>query len=349
MKLVFVHLNGKIPVFLEENIRRARILFPDKEVYLGINTPQNLEFDENVKLIEFDASTNNQLFEDHALNSDFRNGFWQISIERILLLAKIHEKFPNESLLHIESDVILSSLFPFEKVDSLQKIHWLNFNNNLDVGALIYSPNLEKTKFLTNSIIDLMKQNKSLTDMSALRIVRQKYPTHVDLFPSSVSDESFNNFKVIFDGAIYGMWLFGQDPRNHFGFLRRFLNLRESRIVLERRNFRYFSDQVFFIFDDESNSEKYPIVNFHIHCKDPKIFNTDGIFLQKRIAQVEKRINAPVFYPHIFINLLRSAKESNSLLTFFSHFPVIRVVALHPLIRKFWRMIKSMKSNGCGD
>jgi hypothetical protein len=82
--------------------------------------------------------------------------------------------------------------------------------------------------------------------------------------------ENFALFNGIFDSAPLGMWLLGQDPRNHLGRIVRYRELPESYIQPQ---------QVQINFDETKNTlyinSQVPIFNLHVHSKEVKYFG-DG-------------------------------------------------------------------------
>jgi len=328
LKIVFVYLNSSFPAYLIENIRRTHNLFPDLEIYLVGNI--QLEPDDlpvtfiRVNTIQFEKD-----FDNHSLDRHFRSGFWQSSIMRLLILEEVHANFPDNPILHIESDVLLMSNFPINLFENSSKSAWNNFNESSDVGALVFSPNLSETSYLVSTLRTIIREDPRITDMTALFRARQLSPDRFLILPSSYTDANFSNFPFIFDGAILGMWLFGQDPRNHYGGQPRFRNLPESKYTVRRGGFFISSDGCLMLRERDKIS---PVVSLHIHCKDVRLFHLRNDLFRSRIIESSKYFVTPIFLPRVFISLLVQSIKHREFLGFAFNFPLFG--RLFKLIRK---------------
>ena len=327
-------MNTEIPPHLLENLRRTQTLFPKHEVFLITNFSINLPADLRVKIFQVGINDFVSDFEAHEWDSSFRNGFWQASFMRILVLKTFHDRYPSDSILHVESDVILLPQFPFESISKLTKLHWNSFGNKADVGALIYSPSSTETAFLVSSLRLHLKVNPRATDMTALFAIRQENSDRCNVLPTSPLDQSFSSLPFIFDGAILGMWLFGQDPRNHYGYQPRFRNLSESFYALTRHSVRVHETGSLNFLECGVTA---PIATLHIHCKDKRLFLQDGELLNRRIRQASKVLHLPLFRPTVLRELFVDALRERRLKGFIYNLPI-----LGKLIRLFRFMIKAI-------
>jgi hypothetical protein len=320
LRVVFVHLNTEFPKHLIANCYRMKRLFPDIDLHLIHNTEAALPNELGITIHKVDISRYELDFKNHKWSVEFRSGFWQSSLLRILVLEQFHELFPMDSILHVESDVILMSDFPFDRISQLDLPYWNSFGNEADVAALIYSPTIVHTKLLVASLRNAVKLNHDLTDMTALNFVRKENPKIFKLFPTSYLDESFNTIPFIFDGAILGMWLFGQDPRNHYGFQPRFLNLDESHYNIFKGTI-FLNNAGVLTLREKSNVSQ--IVSLHLHCKDTRLFEIDSALFKRRIRSASKKIHMVLFRPGVFLNLAIGAVRGNDLKGFFYNFPLL--------------------------
>jgi len=332
--VVFVYLNVDPPKYLLENLRRINFYFSHLEILYVTNIEVNIPEDINAKIIKIDTRKYNDSFTSHSLSKSFRNGFWQASLLRLLVLQDIHELFPDTSILHFEADVLVMPDFPLEKISMVEKLMWMEFNNELDVGAILYSPTKAHTIMLCNFILKDLNKNDSLTDMRTLSNFRHVHPAEVVLFPSHRTDELFLFFECLFDGAIYGMWLLGQDQRNHFGKLLRFRDLEESNIKVGDSSF-LMQDNVLWLVNKKF--EPLRLVNLHVHCKDSRIFAPKNEFLGRRVLESRAIIRVPVFSLKILVELLVAAFHARQLLSTLSFFPVIGRV-----LRIAWRIFRRL-------
>ena len=317
-----------------ENLRRTQSLFPKHEVFLITNFSSSLPPDLSVRIFQVGVNDFAHDFGAHEWDSNFRNGFWQTSLMRILVLKTFHDRYPNEPILHVESDVILLPAFPFEPISRLSELFWNSFGDKADVAALIYSPNSIETSFLVSSLRLHLKANPRATDMTALFAIRQENPVRCRVLPTSPLDQSFSSLPYVFDGAILGMWLFGQDPRNHYGYQPRFRNLSESFYTLTRRSVKVdeIGSPYFF-----QNGIIAPIASLHIHCKDKRLFIKGGELLTRRILQASKVLHLPLFRPEVLKALFVCALREKQLKGFIYNFPI-----LGKLLRLFRFFIKTM-------
>jgi hypothetical protein len=141
-------------------------------------------------------------------------------------------------------------------------------------------------------------EDGSLTDMTLLSTFARKYPDLVCYLPVSAgsNDDSlrfdvrnstealqlgrnFVIFEGIFDSAPLGMWLLGQDPRNHLGRILRFRNLPESFIQAQAIGFEFNSDLKIL-----TTKSQIPIFNLHVHSKELKYFKS------KRCKAIERKV-----------------------------------------------------------
>jgi len=335
--LVFVHLNTALPDFLIANIRRTRQLFPDLSICLASNIDQAYPHELDIDFKKVNSSKFARDLSSHSWDRNFRSGFWQTSILRILILDEIHSLYVDKLLLHIESDVMLSNFFPFEILSEEKKILWCSFGPNVDVGALIFSPSPKQTSFLVKNLRHEIVEDSRLTDMTGLYRVRIKNPNFIGIFPSSEGDTRFDGFQCIFDGAALGMWLFGEDTRNHFGFLRRFRNLSGSFTI-------YRKGDIFFDLNGDLScrnlSRPARVASVHVHSKDVRLFELGSGLYNKRVKQSQRRFNLPVFEFDTFVSLFKQAQSEGNLKAFIYYFPFFGVV-----IRKLHLVIKSLSRN----
>jgi hypothetical protein len=153
--------------------------------------------------------------------------------------------------------------------------------------------------------------------MTLLSRIFRKLNSNVSFFPIAESSKSklfsdktsneakvdlalrYDEFEGIFDSAPVGMWLLGQDPRNHKGNLRRFIDLEESFIQ---------PGAVSFIWDEEdylqiiSNGRRFSLFNLHIHSKELKYFGTSWErHLQKAVQESQSQKKKSKLLINIFV------------------------------------------------
>lgn len=320
LTFVIVYLNSPPPEYTLENMRRLNRMFPNTKLVYVTNIPTVLPANINAMIFELPTEKYQSAFAAHSFNKSFRNGFWQTSLLRLIILPEIHAKLDGGPILHLEADVMLMPNFPLSGFIKSRKLMWTAFNSEVDVAALLYSPSLEATEFFSLKLLEMLALDPTLTDMKALARFREQFADKVTLLPSSDSDPTYHDFQCLFDGAIFGMWLLGQDQRNHFGRLVRFRDLQESKYKIGEKVVTYRDGNLRLSVDGESS---IPLVNLHVHCKDPRIFDMGDKLLKKRVKQSQYRFTLPIFSTKIFLELLLAAVKMGEVKSFLLHFPVI--------------------------
>lgn len=320
LSFVIVYLNSPPPEYALQNMRRLNKLFPKTNLVYVTNIPTALPTDIDAMIFEISTEKYQPAFETYSFSKSFRNGFWQSSLLRLIILSEIHAKLEGGPILHLEADVLLMPDFPLNRFIKSRKLMWTAFNSEIDVAALLYSPSLEATEFFSLRLLEMLALDSALTDMKALARFREQFSDKVALLPSSESDLTYDDFLCLFDGAIFGMWLLGQDQRNHFGRLVRFRDLQESKYRIGEKTVLYRDRSLRLSTDGESS---IPLVNLHVHCKDPRIFKIDDRVLKNRVRQSRSCFTLPIFSAKIFLELLLTAIKMGDLKSFVLHFPVI--------------------------
>ena len=81
------------------------------------------------------------------LRSRFRNNFWLLSLERLLVLSEVHNEYLESRILHIESDVLLLPNFPWDIFNDLNTLFWSTYEPDRDVAALLFSPSAKESQW----------------------------------------------------------------------------------------------------------------------------------------------------------------------------------------------------------
>jgi hypothetical protein len=282
-EIIFVHLNSKVPPYIQKNISRTKKLFPEQQIVLITDLESNLEIARKLRIASEFYLPDLELIEllnSHAFDANFRKGFWQSSIVRLFAFLERAERV-NGIAIHIESDVFLSPNFPWSSFNKLDKLSWLKFNSERDVAAIVSCPNQTEAAWLIAELKSLLRKYKDRTDMTLLSSVSEEYPERIATLPiapfansrlinDSVPRESrvtnsnlTSEFAGFFDAAPVGMWLSGQDPRNNFGLLRRHINLVDSYLDTSELNLSYSKGRLFYV----ESGQKYELYNLHLHSK----------------------------------------------------------------------------------
>lgn len=269
--IVFVHLGSAKVRHLWVNIKRIRKLHPDKTISVIYSDSSHKKKIIQSGAVPFFYKVSDQdedLLSKISQNRLFREGFWRFSLERLLALEAWHSSSrTNSPMLHLESDILIFSNFPFEELANSEKLSWIQVTETHDVSAILFSPNSEQTKWLASLIRQELMSNSSLTDMTVLNLIRRKNPSLVCLLPT-LNRPAREKFQGIFDGASLGMWLTGRDPRNNLGIIRRHLKFEDAIDQAGDADYAFNKGELLI----KISSEKYPIYNLHVHSKRMNLF-----------------------------------------------------------------------------
>ena len=349
MRLVLVYLGNDIPNYVWSNIKHLLSIQESHDVDLVVSAKNQNEIirDPRLRYFRYEPSHGiDDLFSKLEIDREFRSGFWRFSLERLIALAMHHEKFPNEDMLHIESDVLLLPNFPFSQFKSLEKISWTRVDLIRDVATLIYIPSVSDSSQFKLDILREIDRLMSPDDMTVLRLIAEKKSNSYGLLPTipdaksnlvnkgpGISDQArelmsdgFLVFGGIFDAARIGIWLTGTDPRNYFGVTRRyFKELSHLETDLIR------PDQVIFEIDESGvlsvvdNGLSTQIFNLHIHSKNPDYFSTN--YISQLVKDVQKSEQGKVirhFSSRILTQLLLHNARKGTLIKFLSWLPFVQ-------------------------
>ena len=298
MNIMFVNLGKRIPPYLYENIKLTQELFPNCKILFI--TDHHRPSDElellNVRVLDYIRDERvSELLEKMPHDKEFRSGFWQLTTDRLFAICQSIIRFNLKDTLYLESDVRLFSDFPINRIVETGKIRWARYNEVRDVASVVYVPNPADAQFLEEELLREFSEESHHTDMTALNNIARLNLDRIKLFPTVVPglenknylqkdieksqqilhEVSSDDFDGIFDGAILGMWLSGQDPRNNYGFTKYLnpilLSKGESYVNPSLGKFEVKPGYLGIVV----NSKYVPIYNLHIHSKNVSLFTFD--------------------------------------------------------------------------
>jgi hypothetical protein len=133
-------------------------------------------------------------------------------------------------------------------------------------------------------LLDACRAWPKNTDMEILGSLLSSCTEVVELPSSFMRNKKSPQCNFLFDGAALGMYLFGQDPRNSMGIIKRFkkspLDLGSNRIGLD-------SKRQGLVFIEDSNC--IFVMSLHIHAKDLRIFTHNWFKVLQKQMKKEKR------------------------------------------------------------
>jgi hypothetical protein len=269
--IVLVQL-GKLPSHLERNLFYLSRTFPEKNIYL-ITDSQDTEW---ISKLNINVVDSNKLIYSWPLDFQvtdrrkyFRNNFWFATKARLRLLPEFMKLYKLEKIIHFESDVWVNPKFPFSFFENLQSaLAFPVVDEKRGVASVLYINSKQGIRILERACSDWPE----LTDMEILgKIMVSEESVH--LLPSADGGERLPENGWIFDGAKLGMYLFGSDPRNSRGVLRRFDRSPMGTLQKGEKILLDSNDLVL-----ATLTSKALIANLHIHSKNSNIF---GIKWQK--------------------------------------------------------------------
>lgn len=354
INFLLIHLGKQPNIHFWSNIKLLKKRFPSIKIYVALEKNHRVPLEISELDIEIRRINRTDEHKRHLLNMShdrkFRDGFWIYTLERLFFMEQIHSEFPEEALLHVESDVLLLSNFPIDKIMNMTKIMWFAYNEIRDVSSLFYSPHICQTIWFQNEIIKEIGMNPTHTDMTLLKNIALKYPQKIDYFPtlsneipSLLSKEYHNNqsliekcmtfeeyFDGIFDSAPIGMWLLGQDPKNNYGTTV----LHESSLY-ERGDSLVNPVHIQYFMNEDDNisisdgTKKVNLYCIHVHSKSMSILSPSSSMNLKKyieLSRISKTIRIKSF--RIFIILIVQNFRQKTLLRYIAYSPFFRRITL---------------------
>lgn len=303
MNLIFVHFGTASKHFVL-NVEDTCERFPNSRIYVITDLERKcFTRQDNLTVISKDISKRvSDYAEISTLPSRFRNGFWLLSLIRLEILAEfvIQSKQP---AVHIESDVVISSDFPFDFLENTEKsLAYVRVSEMESIASIVFLKPGGDCETFASSIFSEFQQNPGLTDMKFLSDFQKRHSNLVYELPADLSDP--NRTPFLFDGSDFGQYLFGTDPRNSRGV--RHLNFKNSstRVSPESYDFLYDKERQFLNVTSEGRCSY--LVNLHIHSKHPKLFrpSSRAIMFRRSIAPVRRKWR---FHLFIFFRQVRAA------------------------------------------
>jgi hypothetical protein len=341
--LLFVHIGTPYPRYLLKNIERTRRIFENHKIALiGDESPDGNWLEKH--RVHFKMHEINAVFDANfsfgEFERNFRSGYWRYTLERLLSLEAYHCDFPDEKLVHLESDVILFPNFPFEEIDGLSKVTWMDHSSSGDIASIVFSPSWFSSKEFARQLIEEHSYGGG-SDMDVLLRLRKKSSKFAILPTLNEATRVYSNTKFensthfassethqfpgIFDAAGIGMWISGIDPRNNFGFtVIHARELIDSGVILidpSKMNFYFSEEGNLFV---RTNETDVPIYNLHIHSKDKDLLSPEW---KERIGNLLTRSKCKRivirFSPSIFCNLVKLNIVNRSFKSFLLQVPLV--------------------------
>ena len=314
LAIVLIYLGKDVPKYVILNANRIAEIF-DFDVYLFTDSfaalPDTVYINQKLKVRAIEKSSN-ELESKLSHDRRFREGFWLHTFHRLLLLKRIHEELgKNLRILHVEADMLIMPSFPFESA-LRENLKWCRHDRESDVASLVYLPSFSESEWLHEKVIEELDRDSFVTDMSALRRIRQQYPARIEVFNDIFSNSEQEHPDDIFDGLGLGMWICGTDPRNTYG----------AQLIHENSDYKPNGDKtlgdllskVEFSVENgkitcDINGQLKFIHSLHIHSKDEKLFYYQNIEdLEKYLVLARNRL---VILMSFRLSILRGLLREN--------------------------------------
>lgn len=225
---LYVEVGRRIPYFLITSIKFARHFNPQANIYYisDINLSKTILNKYNIKFVHFDkgshASIINKVVELFPEKSIHRRQYWLNSLLRLFAIKQFIEQTQTSQFVHMESDSLpMLTKFDYQNLLSSVSTNATCFNfQNLCVPTLVVIVDplkyLDFIELLEKYILeDISSPLWYWNDIEALNIGRANgYFENLPIYPISHATSEDLGSNLLFDTAIYGKYLLGEDPRN---------------------------------------------------------------------------------------------------------------------------------------
>lgn len=351
MRIVLVYLGKSIPDYFWDNVNHLLKIQENYsiDVITSGNPLKNSILNDRLEYFDYKPTkeVDNQLSR-LEIDHKFRDGFWRYSLERLFAITQHHKNFPQENILHFESDILVLPNFPFAIFESMQATAWPRVDARRDVASIIYLPALTESLKFERSLLNIVANTKSIDDMKIMNLIARNENIPTQILPSIKSAESslldqshrdsksevesisngFNDFKGIFDPASIGIWLTGTDPRNYFGLTKRFdySDFLSNGVYVNPALGQYEIDEFGNLCLREFDSLT-PIYNLHIHSKNRRYFQSNYLEqLREDVSRSSNGRSESNFSIRILTSLIVQNLKKGTLLRFLSWLPVVQKV-----------------------
>lgn len=213
------------------------------------------------------------------LDRDFRGGFWHLTSSRFFVIHAFMKQYNIEKVIHLENDVLIyyncDEILTMSIIDKTEI--YLPFDSyKKSVASIMYIPDatilgkvLENYDIEKNDMYNFsIARENNLIRGFPIWIIDDNDNIDINHERQFVSENANEFYGFIFDAAAIGQYVGGVDPRNIDGDTRGFINEEcvikygnEGTIIWETQEIK----RPYFI--RNSNHNKIPVFNLHIHSK----------------------------------------------------------------------------------
>lgn len=333
---IFVEL-GRSKSTVRKAARQVHSRFPDSEIF--VITDQRHKPMMSPKIQFIDAAKLERDFhwrkflDTSELNSDWRDGFWLKTSERIFAINSFIQNKGLNQFIHLENDIILlsdpSAFIPLLNSDISIAFPFENYQ--LGCLSFLYISKQESMDELCKRFNEICHRFPGWSEMRILGEIQAEDSSFINVLPSIPSIDflqkqyfekeiegellhsGFNFHKAIYDPTAYGFYLGGEDPRNsHF---KKILGRDLPTTVIETSGLKWSlrgtKELPELWVSSKSDGEFTQILNLHVHCKDLKT-DDDGLYkwLQKRVEMANNSAwRIPKFATIVFLRSLIAGQQ----------------------------------------
>lgn len=295
--LVFVFLGNQLPEYT-----RAALKFAakghDGSVVLLTDTSSQLSSSiwfEVVDIRDWYQREHFEVFSGNSLiNSAEFGGLWFHAIERFFVLNQYMKHFGLEAVFHAELDVMVFNLRGIEaECDATAKGLFAVMDSPDRVLASLFYVN--DLAVFDDFLAFVSRSTSARNEMEILKEYFQQFPNRTRSFPNSrffenrsepSTDIELSDRFGLFDGSVFGQWLFGVDPlHKRFGTKNHFRN-KVVNFPIEAIRFR-FSATRRKLYVHGPNNVSRELRSVHVHSK-----------------IVRRLVNWPVLVLYLWLNRL---------------------------------------------
>jgi hypothetical protein len=312
LEIVFVHLGSNPPLHLLMNLSRTQKLFQDYKVtLLGNYESRRLTDRFNFVKIDFDQAEFS-VESKYSYPKDFRNNFWFSSLARFSMIDK-YMRSNNNSVLHVESDVILAQDFPMKSFEQIKESFAFPIvSQSRGIASTLFIKDSDSASTLWQFSSELVDENSLYSDMEILYELNSRNPELVLKLPiapislksASINSQRTSNFGGYFDGHDFGVFLAGTNPWNERGVSRLHTKISESLLDFNSSNF-IFDRSRDFISLKVDNHSALKLFSLHITNKNPIFFyhRTTGRALETWLKKLSSKTFT--FHPFVWFIMLK--------------------------------------------
>jgi hypothetical protein len=277
---IFVQLGENPAPILNDMANFALSNLPRSEAILVTDNPALWKDFPGIK-IQYSSSDRSDIFLEFIKRnrelSRISGGYWLFTLERILSLKVAAKSLSaNVPVVHLESDVF--SMLDEDVLEYLINEHERSavprYSETQGIASIMFSPSISQLCSDVKELEKLLTLNQFIdNDMTLLGEALNTGA--FDQLPSSPIDAPRHK-AIVFDGAAYGQFIFGQDPLHNNGFRKSGyinpsfkVNLQEVKFELSNNSSNGSIISVHW------NGSSYRLVNLHIHSKE-NIQNIDS-------------------------------------------------------------------------